>query len=190
MNSDVLTPETFYNVLRKVQSVDLPQILCWFCCVQSLSIHWHFCRPKGENALWFGVLLLCASVGRESRASLWRTPHDSLTPFNSSHGKTLRSFLSVSLKGVRPPFHHPAFIPVFLSQHRNSLESPFLFLHTFWVVVLRVSVFPLCLFLSFSLGFVHLLWTFSLSLSLFLVRLRAFCSFHTGLSFMYSSLNL
>lgn len=54
----------------------------------------------------------------------------------------------------------------------------------------RVSVFPLCLFLSFSLGFVHLLRTFSLSLSLSLVRLRAFCSFHTGLSYVFQSKSL
>jgi len=131
-------------------------ILCWFDFVQ-----WLYCfsvteaqhsSPNGENALGFGVLFLCVSVGRESRASLWHTPHDSLTPFNSSHGKTLRSLLSVSLRGVCLPFHHPAFIPVFLSQQGNILASPFLFLHTFWAPLRYVLVLKSISFSSLSLS--------------------------------------
>lgn len=107
----------------------------------------------------------------EKAERLWHTPHDSLILFNSSRGKTLRSLLSVSLRGVCLPFHHPAFIPVFLSQHGNILASPLLFytrfeLHCIMSWCSRVSVFPLCLCLSFSLGCVHQLWMLSRSFAL------------------------
>lgn len=145
--------ETLCKSSRESAVCRSPQMLCWFYCVQSVfcfsvSGAQHsltFCRPNAESALTFGVLFLCASVGRESRASLWHTSHDSLTPLTFLMGRHY-ALCCLSLRGIRLQSHHPAFILTALKHF--SIFIP-LFTRMFWTrcsiasLCSRVSVFPL-----------------------------------------------
>lgn len=151
-----------------MQSVDLPQILCRFCCVQSVCCFsvsgakhsLTVCRPNAESALRFGVLFLHAPVGRESRASLWHTPRDSLTPLTFLMGRHYALFCC-------PSQWNTSAIPssCFYSRFSVTAQKHFsilipLFTRMFWTLCCialslcsRVSIFPLSL--SLSLGCVH-----------------------------------
>ncbi len=114
-----------------MQSVDLLTftVSLLLLCLWSSAFTDILPTKRRERAQMWCPIFVCVCGERKQSVSLTHTSWF-LDSFNFSHGKTLRSLLSVPLRGIRLQFHHPAFIPVFLLLHWNISASLFLFSHT------------------------------------------------------------